>query len=319
MILTEYFRENKLVTFLCVIASISISSCLIQETEYEKEVKRANEALEAFIHENQINATRNLNGFYFERIAENPSGKTINTGDVVSIKYQMKTLRGTLVDETTQDETLMFGHQERALIPSGLNTGVSLMREGEKYRFYIPFYLAFGSFSSSKFFQPYENFIIETEIVKIQNMDAIALSELDSITQYLEVKEIENVEVRNSGLHYYTVKEGTGKQPKAYDVVTFYFGRKYLNGQLIEETPYQQPVTIRLNTGRAVPGLEEGLRQMKEGGISVLIMPSKLAFGASVQVIPPELRPILVGNGIINTRTRPFAPVLYEVELVSVN
>jgi FKBP-type peptidyl-prolyl cis-trans isomerase FkpA len=291
----------------------------MQETEYEKEIKRANEALEAYLSLNQINATRNLNGFYFERIEENPSGREVNTGDVLSIKYSMKTLQGTLVHETTQDETLMFGHQDRALIPSGLNTGVGLMREGEKYRFYIPFYLAFGSFSSSKYFQPYENFIIETEIEKIQNMDAITVSELDSIATYIAQKDLDSIDVKSSGLHYYTVKEGTGVHPRAYDLVTFYFGRKYLDGQLIEETPYQKPVTIRLNTGRAVPGLEEGLRQMKEGGISVLIMPSKLAFGASVQVIPPELRPILVGNGLINTRTRPFAPVLYEVELVSVN
>ncbi|MGF1636022.1 MAG: FKBP-type peptidyl-prolyl cis-trans isomerase [Cyclobacteriaceae bacterium] len=304
---------------LWVSALIIASGCMDQETEYEKQIKIADQALEAYLLNNGINATKSSQGYYFERLEENATGREVHEGDMVSIHFWMTNLDGDLIDFSAQSKPVRFGHVDNALIPAGLNSGIRHMRTGEKYRFYLPSYLAFGSYSHSKYFKPNENFIIETELVDVKSTQEVFDHEMDSIDSYIDNKQFEDILEFESGLRFKTIQAGNGSKPQANDVVEFYFGRKYLDGQLIEETPNNDPAIIRLNTGRAVPGLEQGLRQMREGESALLIMPSQIAFGASIQVIPTNLRPILIGNRIITTRTMPYSPVYYEVELVKIH
>jgi len=65
--------------------------------------------------------------------------------------------------------------------------------------------------------------------------------------------------------------------------------------------------------------LEEGISLMRENEKAVLIMPSKIAFGKSVQVIPQKLRADWAENGDISPVTRPYASVIYEIELLKID
>jgi hypothetical protein len=58
---------------------------------------------------------------------------------------------------------------------------------------------------------------------------------------------------------------------------------------------------------------------MREGGKALLIMPSKMAFGKSVQVIPQKLREDWVEDESIQPLAKPYTSVMYEVELLKVN
>lgn len=91
-----------------------------------------------------------------------------------------------------------------------------------------------------------------------------------------------------SGLVYYSMKEGEGKQPTASNSVEVHY-----HGTLVDGTVFDSSVdrgqTITFPLGGVIKGWQEGLAMMKEGGKATLIIPSDLAYGdaGSGDVIPP--------------------------------
>jgi FKBP-type peptidyl-prolyl cis-trans isomerase FkpA len=93
-----------------------------------------------------------------------------------------------------------------------------------------------------------------------------------------ENKTKEGVKTTDSGLQYKITKEGTGKSPKATDVVVVHYEGKLLDGTVFDSSIKRgQPIDFPLN--RVIPGWTEGLQLMKEGGKAILYIPSKLAYG----------------------------------------
>lgn len=290
-----------------------------EESEYEKIVEQDDVRIRTYLEENNINATKDQSGIYYEVLSENASGEPVEVNKVVSLFYKMSTLDGSLVDSNMGSlNPVMFGHDYNHLIPQGLDYGVNLMRSGEKYRFYIPSHLAYDNYGNTDFFDANSIFIIETEVADVQSADEVNSAELDSIERYIARESLQNVEAFSSGLHYKTLEPGEGDTPNEFSLVAINFVRKYLDGTVIESTG-NDPVTLQLSAGQAVEGLEEGLLQMKEGEKALLMMPSDIAFGTSLQVLPTSLRDDLVKENIINAKVEPFSPVMYEVELVEVN
>ena len=91
-------------------------------------------------------------------------------------------------------------------------------------------------------------------------------------------KKKEGVKTTASGLQYKVLKEGTGAQPKATDMVTVNY-----RGTLIDGTEFDssykrgQPATFPLNG--VIKGWTEGLQLMKPGGKYQFFVPSNLAYG----------------------------------------
>lgn len=82
-----------------------------------------------------------------------------------------------------------------------------------------------------------------------------------------------------SGLKYVIAKEGTGKSPKATDVVTVHYVGTLTDGtQFDSSIDRGQSIDFPLNA--VIPGWTEGLQYMKEGGTAVFYIPSQLAYGA---------------------------------------
>ncbi len=192
------------------------------------------------------------------------------------------------------------------------------MRLGEKFRFYIPSYQAFGNYAHEDMFDSYSNFIIEVDLVELKTEEEIYEEELGQIQEYIESNEIE-AESYPNGLYYVQVEEGDGDETNNSSHIKFHFTRKYLDGSIIETSKDGDPIDTYLNVNELVPGLEDGIRLMKEGGKAELIMPSKLAFGKSVQVIPQKLRKDWADERKITPLTKPYSSVIYEVELLEVN
>lgn len=104
-----------------------------------------------------------------------------------------------------------------------------------------------------------------------------------------------------SGLKYVIAKEGTGKSPKATDVVTVHYVGTLTDGtQFDSSIDRGQSIDFPLN--RVIPGWTEGLQYMKEGGEAVFYIPSELAYG------PQEL-PGIPAN----------SPLIFWVQLIQVN
>ena len=105
-----------------------------------------------------------------------------------------------------------------------------------------------------------------------------------------------------SGLKYAVVTEGTGESPKATDEVTVHYTGTLTDGTVFDSSVSRgEPTTFPLN--RVIPGWTEGLQLMKTGGKTVFFIPAALAYGS--QGVPGTIPP--------------DAPLIFEVELISIN
>ncbi len=108
----------------------------------------------------------------------------------------------------------------------------------------------------------------------------------DFITNFLDCNE-EAIKT-DSGLVYYSMKEGSGKQPSLSNTVEVHY-----HGTLTDGTVFDSSVdrgqTISFPLGGVIKGWQEGLALMKEGGKATLVIPSDLAYGdgGSGDTIPP--------------------------------
>ena len=302
-----------------LIAILILQGCLMGETEQEKRIRKDDEAIESYLQEHNIHAELSSSGVHYEVLEENSQGKQIKADHVAGILYTMKRLDGKSVEShDDRQHPLRFSYSRNALIPAGLNYEIGRMKAGETVRFYIPSYQAFNNYNHDNLFPPYTNFIMEVELVEVKTEEEVYEQEVDSIQSFIKYNGIE-AESYPNGLYYVEVEEGSGAAPKGNSLVKFHFTRKYLDGTVIESTEEGDPVQEYLNSNRLVRGLEEGIKLMKEGGKAELIMPSKMAFGKSIQVIPQQVREDWVKEDQINPLVKPYSPVIYEVELLSVN
>ena len=108
------------------------------------------------------------------------------------------------------------------------------------------------------------------------------------------------VVVRDSGLQYKVLKEGTGAQPKADSVVSVHYRGTLLDGTEFDSS-YERKEPLILPVGGVIPGWTEALILMKEGAKWQLFIPAALAYGE--EGAPPAIGP----NAVL----------VFEVELLS--
>jgi FKBP-type peptidyl-prolyl cis-trans isomerase/cyclophilin family peptidyl-prolyl cis-trans isomerase len=80
-----------------------------------------------------------------------------------------------------------------------------------------------------------------------------------------------------SGLRYVDQRIGEGAMPLAADLVEFQYRGTLLNGVQFESTYEKQPAVRRVQD--LIPGLQEALTTMNEGGKRTVMIPSDRAFG----------------------------------------
>jgi FKBP-type peptidyl-prolyl cis-trans isomerase len=290
-----------------------------EDPELQDRIRQDDKAIQSYLTEKNISAEKASSWVYIEPLVENAQGKQVQEGDVVSVLYTMKLLIGEYEVESHTDtlHPVKFSHTEDALIPVGLNAEISRMREGEKFRFFIPSHQAFGDYRHQNLFSAHSNFIMEVEVIDLKTEPQQFSEEIDSIESYIQHNNIQ-ADAYADGLHFVDEKPGNGRIPNSNGAVRFHFTRKYLDGTVIETTQGGDPIQVYFSENRLVEGLEAGIKLMREGGEAILIMPSSLAFGKSIQIIPQKVRQDLVDDGELEPEVKPYAPVLYEVQLLGI-
>ena len=92
-------------------------------------------------------------------------------------------------------------------------------------------------------------------------------------------KKKEGVVELPSGLQYKIIKEGTGNQPKADDIVSVNYKGTLINGTQFDSSYDRgQPATFPING--VIQGWQEALQLMKEGAKWEIYVPAKLAYGS---------------------------------------
>lgn len=119
-----------------------------------------------FLKENAKKAgvTVTKSGLQYEVIKEG-TGRSPKATDKVRCHYE-----GWLIDGTVFDSS--YKRSEPADFPlngviPGWTEGVQLMKEGAKYRFYIPYLLGYGESGAGSSIPPYSTLIFDVELIKV--------------------------------------------------------------------------------------------------------------------------------------------------------
>ena len=137
----------------------------LQECQ-ENQGKAVREAGEAFLAENakKDGVVVLPNGLQYTVLREGTLRKPKAT-DSVECHYE-----GRLIDGTVFDSSYKRG--QSATFPlngviAGWTEGVQLMGEGAKYRFFIPYHLAYGERGAGGSIPPYAALVFDVELVKV--------------------------------------------------------------------------------------------------------------------------------------------------------
>jgi FKBP-type peptidyl-prolyl cis-trans isomerase FkpA len=105
-----------------------------------------------------------------------------------------------------------------------------------------------------------------------------------------------------SGLVYKTITPGSGKSPKATDVVRVHYHGTLQDGKVFDSSVQRgQPAEFPLN--QVIPCWTEGVQRMKLGEKAKLVCPSEIAYG---------------DGGTPDGTIPPGATLVFEVELIEI-
>ena len=116
-------------------------------------------------NKNKKGITVTESGLQYEALKEG-KGKSPKETDTVEVHY-----RGTLIDGTEFDSS--YKRNSSISFPlngviKGWTEGLQLMKEGAKYKFYIPPELAYGERGAGQSIPPHSTLIFEVELLKVQ-------------------------------------------------------------------------------------------------------------------------------------------------------
>ena len=93
------------------------------------------------------------------------TGKKPKATDQVRCHYEGTLINGTVFDSSyKRGEPAVFGLNQ---VISGWTEGVQLMQEGAKYRFFIPYNLAYGERGAGQQIPPFAALIFDVELIEV--------------------------------------------------------------------------------------------------------------------------------------------------------
>ena len=126
----------------------------------------AKSAGERFLAENakRPGITVTPSGLQYEVLTEG-TGRSPKATDTVRCHYHGTLIDGTVFDSSYQrNQPADFGLNQ---VIAGWTEGVQLMKEGGKYRFYLPYHLAYGEHGAGNTIPPYAALVFDVELLKV--------------------------------------------------------------------------------------------------------------------------------------------------------
>ena len=128
--------------------------------------KQAKEAGEKYLAENakKDGVITLPSGLQYQVLKEG-NGKKPSAKDQVKCHYEGFLIDGTVFDSSVQrGEPAVFGLQQ---VIAGWTEGLQLMQEGAKYRFFIPYRLAYGESGAAGAIPPFAALIFDVELIEV--------------------------------------------------------------------------------------------------------------------------------------------------------
>jgi FKBP-type peptidyl-prolyl cis-trans isomerase FklB len=121
---------------------------------------------ERFLAENakRPNVVVTPSGLQYEVLTEG-TGRSPKATDTVRCHYHGTLIDGTVFDSSYQrNQPADFGLNQ---VIAGWTEGVQLMKEGGKYRFYLPYHLAYGEHGAGNTIPPFATLVFDVELLKV--------------------------------------------------------------------------------------------------------------------------------------------------------
>jgi len=268
---------------------------------------------------------------YIKYLNKNEGGREIVYGDVITLKMKYTTQDDSVLFETLPGQPPVKMQADTGNYEGDIMGAFIGMHEGDSASIIVSadsfFIKTAGMPMRPDFIDSASVLYFTINVDKVQTMEELQAEQnaanADKVAEeeailaaYLEENGI-TTEANPSGLIYISKQEGTGVQAAAGDDVRVHYEGKLVdgtyfdtsveevakaNGLYNERRPYE-PFQFTLGQGQVIPGWDEGLAMMKQGGKATLIIPSSIGYGANP-------RP----GGVI----KPFNTLIFEVELVEV-
>lgn len=226
---------------------------------------------------------KTASGLQYIILKENKAGEQVTVGSKVTVHYS-----GYFRDGKSFDSSVDRGKPLSNLkcgagqVIKGWDEGLTYLRVGEKAKFIIPYYLAYGETGRPPMIPAKADLIFDVEIMNVEKLIPPALFDITG-------KELKKTA---SGLQYYEVKlSGNPLQATAGKTVKVHYSGYLADGKMFDSSVERgEPIEFPLGGGRVIPGWEEGIALMHVGDKLKLVIPYYLAYGEQGRepVIPPK-------------------------------
>lgn len=266
-------------------------------------------------------------GLYYKFYEQNEDSAKPETGDILTVKISY-TLH--------ENDSLLFT-SDSLYEPSRLQLmevkykgdiceGLAMMAVGDSASFIVnadSFYLKNIGIKASQipaFITPESNIRFEVKLLSFQTKaeydkeKELKLQEFQAMLEERKAKEPEDIKkyVKDSsitvsptttGLYYIEKKRGTGVKPVKGDTVYVHYTGSLLDGTMFASSYGSDPIAFVMGSNKVIPGWEEGIALMREGGQAKLIIPSDLAYGSEY----------------MSELVLPYTPLVFDIYLVKIN
>lgn len=133
----------------------------------EEQAKAAKAEGENFLAENaKKEGVKTLPSGLQYKVLREGDGRKPSATDKVECHYEGTLINGEVFDSSYRcGETATFGLNQ---VIKGWTEGLQLMQEGAKYRFFIPYNLAYGEHGAGQSIPPYAALIFDVELIKVK-------------------------------------------------------------------------------------------------------------------------------------------------------
>jgi peptidylprolyl isomerase len=210
-------------------------------------------------------------GLKYMVVQENKKGQKAEVGTKVVLNYSSYLIDGKPLDSSTergQPITVKLGEKQ---IIDVLEQGIELMHKGEKFKFYIPYNLAYGEAGHPPLIPPKTDIIFDIELVDIQKVILPTLYDIKG----------KEPKITASGLKYYEVVKGTSPiKAEAGKTVKVHYSGYLADGKMFDSSVERsEPFQFALGKAQVIAGWEEGVALMHVGDKFRFVIPYYLAYG----------------------------------------
>lgn len=301
-----------------LVFAIGLNACMPEMvSEVDKIVERDDQLLQSYITQNNIVAQRTQVGFYYTKELELENAPQISNNSIIGIYYDIKSIDGKLIESYTPDDGAprLFVHGEPGIIPRVINFAAGLAREGEVLKVYAPSYLAYGNYGYQQLILPNSNLDITVTFAKIYTSEEVKALEDQEMQAYIAENELEGYIKTAEGAYMKILEPGEVESDSTKNGSNIHFNFELFH--LHENEPFLREAQTN-GAVNIVVGAQNNLKFLniafvglqKETKIELLI-PSHLAYGPTIQVIPEIIRKDLIDKKLMTERAKPFHPLRF--------